>query len=78
MPQEQSKSTGCSISTAPGACLESVEIEHPVDSGPVFVAAHQLECDRLGLVRGKPMLGQRDQFAIDPGAKHIAGFDMQV
>jgi len=56
----------------------TVEVADSLDPGPIFLTAHQFQRDRLGLVRGQPLLGERDQFAIDPGTKNIARLDVQV
>src|SRR4029079_11805751 len=44
----------------------------------VLLAADQLERDGASLIGGQPLLGERHQFAVDPGPEDIARLDVQV
>ena len=39
---------------------------------------HEVQRDRARLVRRQRLLGERDELAVNPRAKHVAGLDVQV
>src|SRR5207253_3494268 len=59
---------------APGA----VVIAQSVETGAVLVAGDQVLRDRLGLLRRQAVLRQRHQLAVDAGAEHVSGLDVEV
>ena len=44
----------------------------------VLLVGDQAQRDRLGLIGRETLLGERDELAVDAGAEHVSGLDVQV
>ena len=49
-----------------------------VEPPPIVLVRDQAQGDRLGLLRREALLGEGHELAVDPGAKHVPGLDVQV
>src|SRR5207237_7458494 len=58
----------------PGA----VVVPQLVEPGPVLVVGDEVLSDSPGLLRREPLLGERDELAVDPGAEHVPRLDVEV
>src|SRR2546425_13021420 len=59
---------------APGAIV----VPQLVDAAAVLFVGDELQRDGLGLMGREPLLGQRDQLAVDARPKDVPGLDVQV